>query len=182
MAMLDIPHSTSGQRSGNSSNPVQVFNLMELVEGQQYEVKIRAVTAVGPGPNSTEIVGIPAPRKSNIIFALFLVRMCVEYMCVGHPISLSLSPPCLPLPFSLFLASATARSYQPLNFLQTQNAVIGVGAALCGALLIAILVLAIGLLVYLIRQRRVKMGKHETLMEEEEFDKRQRRREKRRKV
>ena len=62
MAELDIPHSATGQRSGNSSNPVQVFNLRELVEGQEYEVKIRAVTASGPGPNSTEIVGIPAPR------------------------------------------------------------------------------------------------------------------------
>ena len=76
MAMLDIQHSASGQRSGNSSNPVQV---MELVEGQQYEVKIRAVTAVGPGPNSTEIVGIPAPRKSNIIFIIvhFFWYVCV---------------------------------------------------------------------------------------------------------
>ena len=68
MAELDIPHSTTGQRSGNSSNPVQVFILRELVEGQEYEVKIRAVTAVGPGPNSTETVGTPMPRKSNTHF------------------------------------------------------------------------------------------------------------------
>ena len=85
-------------------------------------------------------------------------------------------------PCSLSLSSATARSYQPLNFLLTQNAIIGVGAVLCGALLITILILAIGLLVYVIQQHRLKTGKHETLMEEEEFEKRQRKREKRRKV
>ena len=75
MAELDIPHSATSQRSGNSSNPLQVFNLRELVEGQEYEVKIRAVTAVGPGPNSTEIVGIPAPRKGSIIIITYV------YMC-----------------------------------------------------------------------------------------------------
>ena len=102
-------------------------------------------------------------------------------------LSLSLSPS-LTLSLTYFLTlfpsplHATARSYQPLNFLLTQNAVIGVGGVLCGALLITILVLAIGLLVYLIQQHRVKMGKHETLLEEEEYEKRQRRRDKRRKV
>ena len=103
-------------------------------------------------------------------------------------LSLSLSPLSLSLSIShtfllsLPLSSSTARSYQPLNFLLTQNAVIGVGAVLGGALLITILVLGIGLLVYFIRQHRVKMGKHETLLEEEEYEKRQRRRDKRRKV
>ena len=104
---------------------------------------------------------------------------------LNHSLSLSLS---LSLSIShtfllsLPLSSSTARSYQPLNFLLTQNAVIGVGAVLGGALLITILVLGIGLLVYFIRQHRVKMGKHETLLEEEEYEKRQRRRDKRRKV
>jgi hypothetical protein len=144
-------------------------------------VKIRAVTATGPGPNSTEIVGIPAPRKllyahnNNINLSWKGIHnyTCIYRMYTPYP------PPSLFLPPP---PSATARRYQPLNFLLTQNAVIAVGAILCGALLITILVLAIGLLVYLIRQRRVKTGKHETLVEEEQYEKRQRRREKRRKV
>ena len=101
------------------------------------------------------------------------------------PLHLSLHSLSFTVPLSLHTLSSpslSARSYQPLNFLATQNAVIAVGAILCGALLITILVLMIGLLVYIIRQHRVKTGKHETLVEEEEFEKRQRRREKRRKV
>ena len=95
-------------------------------------------------------------------------------------------PPILSISFASFFLlcsnMCTVRSFQPLDLQLTQNAVIGAGAALGGVLIIAILALAIGLLVYVIWQRRLKTGKHETLVEEEEFDRRQRRREKRRKM
>ena len=64
-AILDLPNSASGQVSDNSSNTVQVYILRELIAEIPYEVKIRAVTVVGPGPNSTEVIGTPMPREQQ---------------------------------------------------------------------------------------------------------------------
>lgn len=63
MSVLDIPNSALASSPGNSSGRVQTYMLSELIGDQSYEVKIRAVTAVGPGPNSTLVISTARPRK-----------------------------------------------------------------------------------------------------------------------
>ena len=115
---------------------------------------------------------------------------CVSISCLSLSLSLSLSIS-LSLSFCLYmslfplsspLSFLTARSYQPVDLDATRIAIIVVGVFFCGVCIIAITVLLIGILVYVVRRRVKRTGKHETLVEEEEYERRQRRREKRNKM
>ena len=59
-AVLDIPNSAINP---SNSSRLQVYFLMELSASQSYEVKVRAVTSVGPGPNSTLVIETARPRE-----------------------------------------------------------------------------------------------------------------------
>ena len=66
-----------------SADGLQSYLLRELTAGQSYEVMVRAVNSVGPGPNSTLVAAVPLPRE-------YLVEedeLCVNLL----PLSLSLS-------------------------------------------------------------------------------------------
>lgn len=75
-AVLNIPHDAVGQVIAGSSSAVQVYILRELVAGQPYEVKIRAVNIIGVGPNSTEVIETPMPRKGNIMCIGLGLKLC----------------------------------------------------------------------------------------------------------